>query len=205
MNPLFYHCHFLLGFKGSKVLASVPLYFRIFMKENHSRVSNAVKTLGEFIREARQKKGIDVDELSLKTKIHKTLLVKLENNDLYNLPSKTYVVGFLRSISHVLDIPFHESRRLLEQNRSVKKKEKHKMSVSGRLNVLTSHLPLFYKRRELISLKWFLTSLFLLVLILLTIPVFIEKQMAGSIQSGRYIASEPLKKINQDKTKDPVI
>nr|BDT27525.1 hypothetical protein BHI3_09910 [Bacteriovorax sp. HI3] len=165
------------------------------------------KTIGDFIREARLSRNMDINELSSHTKIHKTLLLKIENNELRSLPSKPYVVGFLRSISSALDISFHESLRLMEETPHLTANKNRKKSVSGHLMILRSHLPLFYRRREFISWKWFFASLFLFALILFTLPMVIEQKMAGKLieENGRHIASEPMDKNTRLKNQDSVI
>lgn len=177
------------------------------MEEDQSKHLPLNKTVGEFIREARLLRKMDIKELSSRTKIHKTLLVKIENNDLRNLPSKPYVVGFLRSISNALDISFHESLRLLEETPFLPSAEKRKNSVTGRLMVLSYHLPLFYRRREFISYKWLAASIVLVLLIVLTLPMIIEQKMAlKSLEANeRHIASEPMEKNRKEAIKDPLI
>ena len=55
--------------------------------------------LGELLTRARIEKNITVEELSSITKIHKSLILSLENNQLENLPNRIYVLGFLKSLS----------------------------------------------------------------------------------------------------------
>lgn len=167
-----------------------PFFVRILMEE---KISDKAKTIGHFIRLARASRNMTLKELSEHTKIHKTLLSNLENDELLNLPSRPYVIGFLRSIASVLEVSFYEALRLFEQTPVEQKETKKKRSVVGTLNILKFPLPLFYKRRELPSMKWVAASLFLLVLIILTIPMVVEKKMAEevSMKSGRHIANDP--------------
>lgn len=56
-------------------------------------------TLGEYFRNEREKKGIDLKEIEERTKIPAQTLIFMEENQLDMLPPRTFLRGFLRVIS----------------------------------------------------------------------------------------------------------
>lgn len=61
-----------------------------------------MKTVGELLVNARTKKGITIEELSLITKIDPNHLTNLENNNFAKLPSATFIKGFIRNVASAL-------------------------------------------------------------------------------------------------------
>lgn len=101
------------------------------------------KTLGSLIRDARLKSKVSINELSSRTKIHKTLLLHLENDRYEKLPKKIYVAGFLKLLSTLLNFDLKEAQNLLAIS-----EEKQNVSVRtwNKAKILTYSLPLFYKK-----------------------------------------------------------
>jgi cytoskeletal protein RodZ len=62
-----------------------------------------MKTVGELLINARNKKGITIEQLSLVTKIDPDHLRNLEGNQYGKLPPPTFIKGFIRNIAGVLD------------------------------------------------------------------------------------------------------
>ncbi len=65
---------------------------------------NNLKTIGAFLKDARESKNLTEEEVSSKTKINLKLLQHLENDRLLKLPNKTYVVGFVKSCAKTLNL-----------------------------------------------------------------------------------------------------
>ncbi len=61
-------------------------------------------SIGDLLRSKREEKGVNLKTISQQTKIHMGLLEHLENNELNQLPSKTYVRGFVKSAAKILGI-----------------------------------------------------------------------------------------------------
>lgn len=85
---------------------------------------NNLKTIGVFLKDARTSKNLSLEEVATKTKINLKLLSHLEEDQLTNLPNKTYVVGFVKSYAKHLDL--NEEEALLSLNYTYEQK----MSVS---------------------------------------------------------------------------
>jgi cytoskeleton protein RodZ len=71
-------------------------------------------SLGELFKSVREQRGITLKEIASKTKIHVGILMHLENNNFAELPSKTYLKGFVKSMSIFLGINPKKAIDLLE-------------------------------------------------------------------------------------------
>lgn len=67
-----------------------------------------MKTVGQIITYARQKRGLSIDQLSSLTKIDSKYIGALEQDDYAKLPSETFAKGFIRNLSLRLDLNPHE-------------------------------------------------------------------------------------------------
>ncbi|KKT73203.1 MAG: Transcriptional regulator, XRE family [Candidatus Collierbacteria bacterium GW2011_GWB1_44_6] len=63
-----------------------------------------MKTVGQIIRTARQKRGLSIDQLSSLTKIDGKYINALEQDNYSSLPSETFAKGFIRNLSLRLDL-----------------------------------------------------------------------------------------------------
>ena len=114
--------------------------------------NNTDKTLGSLIRNSRIEGKVTINELSSRTKIHKTLLLHLENDRYDKLPNKIYVAGFLKLMSNYLNFDLNEAQKILSK---VKEKQNVSLRTWRRVKVLSYKLPLFYKKTGLLSNKIF--------------------------------------------------
>jgi cytoskeleton protein RodZ len=64
--------------------------------------------LGQLLREARERKGVSLEEVEAATKIRQKYLIALEEGDYEKLPPGVYVRGFLRSLAAYLDLEAQE-------------------------------------------------------------------------------------------------
>jgi len=62
-----------------------------------------MKTVGELLVNARNKKGITIEQLSLITKIDPDYIKNLEKDEYSKLPPPTFIKGFIRNIANVLE------------------------------------------------------------------------------------------------------
>lgn len=67
-----------------------------------------MKALGEFLRKARETKGLSLQEVQEVTKIRLFFLESIENGDFDVLPGKAYIKGFLRNYAAAVGIPEQE-------------------------------------------------------------------------------------------------
>ena len=107
------------------------------MKKLEIIKNNTEKTLGSLIRDSRLKCKISINELSSRTKIHKTLLLHLENDRYEKLPSKIYVAGFLKLISSCIDFDLKEAQELLT---NINEKQNVSMRTWKKVKVLSYQL-----------------------------------------------------------------
>ena len=63
-----------------------------------------MKTIGDLLKETRVAKGISRNELSEVTHIKVSFIFALENGEWNNLPEFSTTIGFVKSISHFLDM-----------------------------------------------------------------------------------------------------
>ncbi len=85
---------------------------------NESVASNEVvskMTIGEFLRSAREERNLSLKVISQHTKISVTILENIENNTFENLPSKAYVIGFVKSYSKTINLDEAECLKLLNE------------------------------------------------------------------------------------------
>ena len=66
-----------------------------------------MQAIGERLREARMRQGLDVTEVEVATKIRAKYLRALENDEFSMLPGKTYVKSFLRTYAEYLGLDAH--------------------------------------------------------------------------------------------------
>lgn len=79
-----------------------------------STLNVSMATLGERLRESRHQQGLDLDEISQKLKIRRSILEALEADEPGPVPA-VYMRQFARRYGHFLGIPEHELQELLRQ------------------------------------------------------------------------------------------
>lgn len=63
-----------------------------------------MKRTGEYLKNAREEKGLSLHEIGLALKINTKVLKAIEESDLANLPAKTFLRGFVKSYAHYLKL-----------------------------------------------------------------------------------------------------
>ncbi|MCK4834983.1 MAG: DUF4115 domain-containing protein [Candidatus Aminicenantes bacterium] len=63
-----------------------------------------MRGLGEILKREREKKNINLEEISLKTNISERILRALENNEFHHIPGKFYFNNFLKSYLNAIDL-----------------------------------------------------------------------------------------------------
>lgn len=74
-----------------------------------------INSLGELIKFHRESKNISIKDLSAKTKIRRTQLESLEENNFHELPSRVYLLGYLKTLSRELKMDFNGALKFLEE------------------------------------------------------------------------------------------
>ncbi len=69
-----------------------------------SEIEKAVEFTGEFLKKIREYKKVDLNRLAEMTKVSKTYLAKIENEDTTNLPALVYVRGFVYQYAKCLKL-----------------------------------------------------------------------------------------------------
>ncbi|MFA5157663.1 MAG: helix-turn-helix domain-containing protein [Patescibacteria group bacterium] len=85
------------------------------------RKIRTVHTLGEKLKRARKRKGIDLIEAELQTKVRAKYLEALENEDFDLLPNDIYVKGFIITYANYLGLNPDNIFNLYRQQRAIKK------------------------------------------------------------------------------------
>ena len=131
-------------------------------------------SLGKLLIQARLDSNLSINDLSLITKIHKTLLHSLENDEIENLPNRIYVLGFLKSLSGVLKCDFQKCVYLYEMTLS-KVLENNRPSEKILDEAPAKVVPIsIFTRTRLIKVKWLLVSFIAFVCILIISPIFVQ-------------------------------
>ncbi|OYZ24690.1 MAG: hypothetical protein B7Y39_00490 [Bdellovibrio sp. 28-41-41] len=71
-----------------------------------------MKKTGEFLRKAREDKGLSIHEIGLSLKINPKILKQIEEGDKNNLPAKTFLRGFVQSYALFLKVDPNEVLRI---------------------------------------------------------------------------------------------
>ena len=140
-------------------------------------------SLGDLFKKAREKRGLALKDIAKKTRIHIGILNKLENNNLTNLPSKTYVKGFVRTIAQTLHVDAKVSLELLEEAYDHIIFEKIDLiSLPPRREEVAKSLPHFDKNavRKLFALS-----------LLVFITAYGALNITSSIVNKRHLAKTP--------------
>ncbi len=88
-----------------------------------------MKKTGEFLRKAREEKGLSVHEIGLSLKINPKILKQIEEGDRDNLPAKTFLRGFVQSYALFLKIDPNEVLRIFSDEMGTTKP--HQISLTS--------------------------------------------------------------------------
>ncbi|MFH1509128.1 MAG: helix-turn-helix domain-containing protein [bacterium] len=105
-----------------------------------SKEITSEKTLGEFLAEARENMGLDLDEMADKVKIQEKYLYYLEIGDYEQLPADVYVKGFIRHYAKMLDLSSEKMLNLYRQEKGIydnmnKEQEPPKPMIENRVTI----------------------------------------------------------------------
>ena len=103
-------------------------------KSGSSNVANkksSLRTVGEFLREARQGRNLSVEDLSSSLRIGKEQLIALESGDESALPEKVFIRAMVRRIAEKLNL---DTSYILEELNEKKNNESQPNPVSKQKN-----------------------------------------------------------------------
>jgi cytoskeleton protein RodZ len=128
---------------------------RLHLREISLNGDTPLESIGQDLRQARQRKGEDLAQISRVLKIRKDLLEAIEESNIEALPGRAYVIGFVRSYAEYLG---------LDANNAV---ERLKAEIAGRgdgkESPTTAAPPA--ERKSMPSATWIFGGLLILVLI----------------------------------------
>src|SRR5919109_2834864 len=73
-----------------------------------------MESIGEFFRHVRETKGLTLDEVASKTRIHPDFLTALEEGNYTKLPDQVFAKGFVRSYARSLGLDEEDAMRRFE-------------------------------------------------------------------------------------------
>lgn len=73
------------------------------------------ETLGEALREARERSGASLLQLETHTRVHRRHLAALEQNDWSGLPSRIFAIGYVRAYAQALGLDEHHAVERLKR------------------------------------------------------------------------------------------
>ena len=73
-----------------------------------------MQTLGDYLKKAREARNISLSDIADYTKISKTYLDGLENDDYTNMPAELYIKGYISSYASCIGIDEHEALKLYD-------------------------------------------------------------------------------------------
>jgi transcriptional regulator with XRE-family HTH domain len=100
-------------------------------------------TIGEILKKEREGKNLTLEEIEKLTKIRKKNLEAIEKNDWRKFPSKTYIVGIIKSYGKFLQL--NEDKLIAFFRRQYEKKEEIKFKETVRKTYLTPQTKKIFK------------------------------------------------------------
>ena len=95
--------------------------------------SNFMLTTGEILRRERVTKGLSLEEIEKTTKIRKKNLTAIEQNDWRQFPSKTYILGVIKSYGKYLNLDEDKLSAIFRREYEQQENIKFKTRVSRKL------------------------------------------------------------------------
>jgi cytoskeleton protein RodZ len=109
---------------------------RIHLREISDQADSPLETVGEDLRNARQRKGEDLAHVSRVLKIRKDHLEALEESNIAALPGRAYAIGFVRSYAQYLGLDADDCVRRL------------KTEIAGRIETKEPHVAITVPRER---------------------------------------------------------
>lgn len=109
-----------------------------------------METIGEILKNAREKKGLTIEKLEATTHIVSRYITALENNEFNQLPGEIYIKGFIKNLSDKLSL---DSKLLLERYNLQINENKFELELykDGDKNIKPEKIEIRTKKREKIN------------------------------------------------------
>jgi len=86
-----------------------------------------METLGEMLKRVREGRGLTLDDLYNRTRIHKAYIEALEEDRYEVFPAPTYVVGFLGAYARALGLDPEEVLRRYHSDQEIEEPKEEKL------------------------------------------------------------------------------
>lgn len=141
--------------------------------ENRKEPRQAAVSIGNRLREAREKKSLSIDQIQKQTKIHSTVLIALEEGRASELLTDTYVRSFLRKYTQFLGLNSAEILREYFPSGSE--------AAPANIQIREAHLP----KETMIAPKFlYVTGMAILAIILVFFVLFIGGKAVSSFKKA---------------------
>ena len=109
-----------------------------------------METIGEILKNAREKKGLTIEKLEATTHIVSRYITALENNEFNQLPGEIYIKGFIKNLSDKLSL---DSKLLLERYNLQINEDRFELELykDGDKNIKPEKIEIRTKKREKIN------------------------------------------------------
>lgn len=150
--------------------------------------------LGDYLKQARKKKGLSLEQLASRTKIQEHHLLALESENFGNLPAKVFAKGFVRSYAKALGLEEDEAlQRFLDTSRTFYAQPHPEDAQQTHVQVTLEAPP-----RQ--GVNWRLVFGGLIVIVALAIWYGFPKKQATEI-----VLSEPESSIPTEPIEEPIL
>lgn len=92
-----------------------------------------MKKTGDFLKKAREEKGLSIHEIGLSLKINPKILKQIEDGDKDNLPAKTFLRGFVQSYALFLKIEPNEVLKIFSEEMGTTKPSQISLSAGPQI------------------------------------------------------------------------
>lgn len=82
----------------------------------HDTHTDTVESVGDFFRQVRETKGLSLDDVASKTRIHPDFLRALEDGNYAKLPDQVFAKGFVRSYARSLGLDEEDAMRRFSES-----------------------------------------------------------------------------------------
>jgi len=143
----------------------------------------SLASIGERLKNAREKKGLAIDQVQKQTHIYSTILTALEEGRCDEILTKTYVKSFLKKYSHYLGL---DSSDILKQYIRIHPEEPTKSTVNIDL--------IEVKRNDIFSRFIHIISFALLLIAFLSLMTFLGKKLIPSSKKPKTVKTVSIAK-----------
>lgn len=96
--------------------SNTPEYNESKKDDQNITATESFDDIGQYLKNARTKKGMTLEEVSRRTKVLLTILKELEKGNLPALPDKTYIKGFVRAYAKEVGLNINNATEVLDRS-----------------------------------------------------------------------------------------